>query len=51
MLNYTISHSLIYGKFFGNIATKIYLYDLVFVPAFNSQHKVGWIAAFIEDFS
>jgi hypothetical protein len=48
VIKYTLSLSLIYGNFFGNIAAKIYLYVIVLVEAFNIVHKVCWITAFIE---
>jgi len=38
-MNYTLSHSLIYGNFFGYIAANIYLYGVVLVEAVNSVQK------------
>jgi hypothetical protein len=49
VINYTVSLSLIYGNFFGNIAAKIYLYAVVLLEAFDIVQKVCWITAFIED--
>jgi len=45
----TLSHSMIYGYFFGQLATSTYLYDVTFIQAFNSLYNLGWRAVFIEN--